>query len=136
VRQPDATDRTERASLLEYDCAECKDWGTILVTADGKETMEPCPAQCEVARKFQRIQAAQTRHWLRQCNGELPGALVGRDEAEFIAGLPGVVGSLESKLTWFVDDHGGKRKFTLTPMSREQAGDWIVAQQQTRPPKK
>lgn len=129
MRQPNAMDRIERVSRLEYNCPECKDWGT-------DDEMRPCPAQCEAARKFQRIQAAaRTRHWLRQCNGELPGALVGRDEAEFALTLPGVAGDLDTGLSWTVSDPGGKREFTLTPMNRQQAGDWIVAQQQARPPR-
>lgn len=47
----------ERASLLEYNCAKCKDWGTIMVKVGDKDKMELCPAACEAARKFELLRA-------------------------------------------------------------------------------
>jgi hypothetical protein len=122
---------------IDVECHVCDDWGTVLVKADdGRDVMELCPTECEAAQKFEHLQTmAMPRHWLRKCNGASPGALVGQSEAEFAAGQPGVTGSLKSGLAWTVGDPGGKRHFTLTPMSRKQAGDWLIEQQRSRPPR-
>lgn len=118
-----AISRVERASGLEYDCVKCKDWGT-------DEKLELCPAGCEAARKFARIQAAaRKRYWLRWCNGQpAAGILTGRDEAEWCATQPGAVGSLSGKLVWHVEDHGNRREFTLIPLTDEQLAAWYTDQ--------
>lgn len=47
----------ERESQLEYLCAECKDWGTILLKIRGKDRMELCPTGCAAAQKFRQLRA-------------------------------------------------------------------------------
>jgi hypothetical protein len=59
---------------------------------------------------------AEARGWWRKCNGAEPGCPATRDEAEWAAGLPGVTGTVETGLAWTVDDHGGKRHFTIYPL--------------------
>jgi hypothetical protein len=61
-------------------------------------------------------QNPEIHQWWRRCNGADPGCPATRDEAEWAATQPGVKGTLETGLAWTVDDHGGKRKFTITPV--------------------
>jgi hypothetical protein len=77
----------------------------------------------------------ETRFWLRQCNGALPGELIGLLDADWCAQQNNVAGSLETGLTWTArgtqDPRSPDRVFTLTPLTDTQAREWIRANRRT-----
>jgi hypothetical protein len=76
--------------------------------------------------------AASIRFWLRRCNGAEPGCLVDEQGAIASTSLPGITdvrGSLETGRSWEVPEL--RRKFTLTPLTDEQAAAWIRARRGT-----
>lgn len=56
----------------------------------------------------------QPRRWLKCCNGQAPGDIVGEATAAWCARQPSVQGSLDTGLRWIVPEL--KREFTLTPI--------------------
>lgn len=79
---------------------------------------------------------APTRFWLRTCNGQAPGALIGVVEADWQSRQVGVAGTLATGLTWTAasaqDPRLPPREFELVPLTDAQARDWIRANHTTK----
>lgn len=73
----------------------------------------------------------EIRFWHLLCNNVGPGRLVGYAEAAWQASRDGVTGSLTTGLSWRAgstqDPRLPVRDFTLTPLTEQQALEWIRA---------